>query len=214
MQLVWILVIIGVLLGFVMLVVYLPEQQITPYDDEARRLITQFTESGEYIGFDIEPSPPVTKYVYDSNNVITGKVDGSGNIIPVTEEEVKELSNVDLNVQDRILNESKICKMGYQCDITGKILLIDPSTGERIPPPYKYSLTIDCDYRDYCTLSPSVSIKPTLTFNDGTFKYPFVVTEKITVGEYRVTVFVTSYYTNEDGEQERRMKTRMIEVVN
>ena len=214
MQLVWILVIIGVLLGFVMLVMYLPEQEITPYDDEARRLITQFSEAGEIIGFDVDVAPPVTKYVYNSEKQIIGQVSGDGSIQPIPEEEAKQLSTLDVNVQDRELSQSKICKLGYQCDITGIINLIDPSTGDRIPPPYSYSLTIDCDYRDFCALSPSISQKPTLTFNDGTFKYTLVVTEKIPVGEYLVTVYVTSYYTNEDGEQKRRMATRTIEVVN
>ena len=214
MQLVWILVIIGVLLGFVMLVMYLPEQQITPYDDEARKLITQFTESGEYIGFDIDPLPPVTKYVYDENKNISGIVQSDGTTIPVTEEEAKQLSSVNLDVQDRNLSQTKICKKGYQCDITGVISLVDPVTGDKIPPPYFYSLTVDCDYRDFCALSPSLSVKPTLTFNDGTFKYTFVITEKIPVGQYQVTVYVTSYYTNEDGEQERRLASRLIEVVN
>ena len=213
MQLVWILVIIGVLLGFVMLVMYLPEQEITPYDEEARRLITQFTEAGENIGFDVDVEPPVTKYVYNSDKQIIGQVSGDGTIQPIPEEEAKQLSTLDVNVQDRELSQSKKCKLGYQCDITGIINLIDPSTGDRIPPPYSYSLTIDCDYRDFCALSPSISQKPTLTFNDGTFKYTLVVTEKIPVGEYMVTVYVTSYYTNEDGEQKRRMATRTIEVV-
>ena len=213
MQLVWILVIIGVLLGFVMLVMYLPEQQITPYDDEARKLITQFTESGEYIGFDIDSSPPVTKYVYDSNNIITGKVDALGNITPVTEEEVKELTTLDVNVQDRKLSQSKICKKGYQCDITGIVNLIDPATGNRIPPPYSYLITISCDYRDFCSLSPSLSSNG-VSFSDGTFKYTWVITEKVTVGEYEVSVYVPSHYTNENGEQERRLAIRMIEVVN
>ena len=213
MQLVWILVIIGVLLGFVMLVMYLPQQEITPYDDEARRLITQFSEAGEIIGFDVDIAPPVTKYVYNSEKQIIGQVSGDGSIQPIPEEEAKQLSTLDVNVQDRELSQSKICKLGYQCDITGIINLIDPSTGDRIPPPYSYSLTIDCDYRDFCALSPSISQKPTLTFNDGTFKYTLVVTEKIPIGEYLVTVYVTSYYTNEDGEQKRRMATRTIEVV-
>ena len=214
MQLVWILVIIGVLLGFVMLVMYLPEQEITPYDEEARRLITQFTEAGENIGFDVDVEPPVTKYVYNSDKQIIGQVSSDGSIQPIPEEDAKQLSTLDVNIQDRQQSQSKICKMGYQCDITGIINLIDPSTGDRIPPPYSYSLTIDCDYRDFCALSPSISQKPTLTFDDGTFKYMLVITEKIPVGEYIVTVYVTSYYTNEDGEQKRRMATRTIEVVN
>src|SRR3990167_3627651 len=109
---------VGVLVAFVFLIMNLPKAPEIPYDDEARQLITQFTKSGEYIGFDVDPLPPVTKYIYDSNNVITGKIQNDGTIIPVTEEEAKQLSVVDLNVQDRELSQTKICKKGYQCDIT------------------------------------------------------------------------------------------------
>ena len=214
MNLLYGFLLVGVLVAFVFIIMNLPKAPEIPYDDEARQLITQFTKSGEYIGFDVDPLPPVTKYVYDSNNVITGKIQNDGTIVPVTEEEAKQLSNVDLNVQDRKLSQIKVCKKGYQCDITGSITLIDPMSGDKIPPPYFYSLTIDCDYRDFCALSPSISIKPTLTFNDGTFKYTFVITEKIPIGQYQVTVYVTSYYTNEDDEQARRMATRIIEVTN
>ena len=214
MNLLYGFLLVGVLIAFVFVIMNLPKAPEIPYDDEARQLITQFTKSGEYIGFDVDPLPPVTKYVYDSNNVITGRIQNDGTIVPVTEEEAKQLSSVDLSVQDRKLSQIKVCKKGYQCDITGSITLIDPVSGDRIPPPYFYSLTIDCDYRDFCALSPSMSVKPTLTFNDGTFKYTFVVTEKIPIGEYQVTVYVTSYYTNENDEQARRMATRLIEVVN
>ena len=205
---------VGVLLAFVFVIMSLPGKPEIPYDDEARQLITQFTKSGEYIGFDVDPLPPVTRYVYDENKNISGIIQNDGTTIPVTEEEAKQLSSVNLDVQDRNLSQTKICKQGYQCDITGIISLVDPVTGDKIPPPYFYSLTVDCDYRDFCALSPSLSVKPTLTFNDGTFKYTFVITEKIAIGEYQVTVYVTSYYTNEDGEQARRLATRLIEVVN
>lgn len=213
MNLLWGFLLVGVLLAFVFLIMSLPGKPEIPYDDEARQLITQFTKSGEYIGFDVDPLPPVTKYIYDADKNITGKIQSDGTIIPVSEEEAKQLSTVDLNVQDRNLSQTKICKKGYQCDITGTISLVDPVSGDKLPPPYFYSLTVDCDYRDFCALSPSLSVKPTLTFNDGTFKYTFVITEKIPVGQYQVTVYVTSYYTNEDGEQERRLATRLIEVV-
>ena len=214
MNLFWIFVLFVVLLGFALLTMYIPHQDSIPYNNDVQQLITTFTKSGEYIGFDMDVAPPITKYVYDAQKNIAGKILDNGTISPVTEEEVKELSTLDVNVQDRQQGQSKICKMGYQCDITGVINLIDPSTGDRIPPPYSYSLTIDCDYRDFCALSPSISQKPTLTFDDGTFKYTFVITEKIPIGQYQVTVYVTSYYTNEEGEQARRFATRLIEVVN
>jgi hypothetical protein len=213
MNILWGVLLIVILVVFVFVISSLPGKPKVPYDDEARQLITQFTKSGEYIGFDVDPLPPVTKYVYDVNQQITGIVSANGTVTPVTEEEAKELSLLTLDVQDRELSQSKICKKGYQCDITGKIVLVDPETGDKLPPPHKYSLTIDCDYRDFCALSPSLSIKPTLSFNDGTFKYTFVVTEKIPTGEYHVTVFVTSFYTSNDGEQERRMAVRTLEVV-
>ena len=214
MQLLWIFLIIAVLSGFVLMVFYLPQTEPNQYRDEARRLITQFGE-GEYIGFDVDPTPPVTKYIYGINNEVTAKILENGTAVPVTEEEkqeIKLLSSTELNVQDRKLSQSKICKMGYQCDITGIISVIDPNTNQKIPPPYSYLITIDCDYRDFCSLTPSLSANER-TYPDGTFKYTWVITEKVVIGEYRVTIDTPSQFKDETGKQQSNIAIRMIEVV-
>ena len=213
MNLFWIFVLFAVLLGFALLTMYIPQQDSIPYNNDVQQLITTFTKSGEYIGFDMDVAPPITKYVYDAQKNIAGKILDNGTISPVTQEEVKELSTLNVNIQDRKLNQIKICKMGYQCDITGTINLIDPHTGNRIPPPYAYLIMIGCDYREFCAMNPSLGSNEA-TFPDGTFKYTWTVSEKVTVGEYEVSVYVPSYYTNENGEQENRLAVTIIEVVN
>lgn len=187
-------------------------------DDSTKQLITQFTKSGEYIGFDVDPTPPVSKYTYQPKQVIRPVVLPNGTVINQTstvyeEVEQKEISTLSVEIQDRLDHGSKICKFGYQCDITGMISLIDPTTNKKIPPPYSFLITLDCDYRDFCNLSPSRSSNE-VTYPDGSFKYTWVPAPPVNAGEYRATIYVTSHYTNEDGENERRLAVRTIQVIN
>lgn len=218
LQLLWLVVIIGVLGGFLALVYYTPQQDPREtINDSARQLITQFTKSGEYIGFDQDPTPPVTKYTYkpvEKTRTITYPNGTTLNKTETVYEQAPvESSTISVDVQDRVLKQAKICKMGYQCDITGTINLIDPITQKRIIPPYAYLITLDCDYRTDCALSPSLNANDA-TYPDGSFRYTWIPTPQIKPGEYRATVYVTSHYTNENGENERRIGIRTIEVVN
>ena len=210
-------VILLVLVGFVLLVMYLPEGNVAPYDDDARQLITQFTKSGEMIGFDVDLSPPVTKYVYtEVTKTVSTKLE-NGTIVNSTETVLvpveKDVSSIDLQVQDKQYNHAKICKLGYQCYITGTIVLIDPLTGNKVPPPYSYLITLDCKFRDFCTLSPPLSVNE-VSFSDGSFSYMWIPTQQVGVGTYKASIYVTSQFTNVDGEQQRRLAERIIEVVN
>ena len=218
LQLIYLVLIIVLLGGLLALIYYTPQQDPSmTINDSAKQLITQFTKSGEYIGFDQDPTPPVTIYTYKPvqkthtisfpNGTIKNQTDTIYEQVPA------ELSTISINAQDRILKESKICKTGYQCDITGTINLIDPVTQKRITPPYAYLITIDCDYRTDCTLSPSLNANDA-TYPDGSFKYTWVPTPAIKIGEYHATIFTTSKYTNQNGENERRIATRTIWVVN
>ena len=188
----------------------------TTINDSAKQLITQFTKSGEYIGFDQDPTPPVTTYRYEPVQKVHSVLYTNGTVINQTETVYQtvpvDMTNISVEVQDRLQSGAKICKMGYQCDITGTISLIDPLTTRKIPPPYAYLLTIDCDYRSDCALSPSISINDA-TFTDGTFKYTWIPTAKIKPGDYRASVYVASHYTNENGENERRLAVRTIQVI-
>lgn len=219
------LLIIGVLGGFIFLIMNLPEDTPVPYDQEARQAIEMFTKSGEMIGFDKGVIAPVTTYVYKPTGNTVSEVLSNGTVIQKPElilvpedTTAKETSSVSVNAMDSKLQQIQICKTGYPCDFTGTIVLIDPvkeaanpSAENKIPPPYNYLLTIDCNYRDYCSLNP-VAVNES-TFGDGTFKYTWVPTVKVTPGEYKVTMQVNSYYSNEKGERQLRVAEKFIQVV-
>lgn len=219
MRLGYLFVILFVVGCFVLLIMYAPNEKISTAEDQARQLITQFTKSGEYIGFDLDPTPPVTKYRYEPVQKTKQITFENGTTVNQTETvyektEVKQTTTLSVDIQDRTLKQSKICKLGYQCDITGTIILIDPTTDKKIPPPYSYLATIDCDFRSFCNLGSALSSNEA-TFGDGSFKYTWIPTPAQGIGEYRLTVYVISHFTNQDtDENERRIAVRNIEVVN
>jgi hypothetical protein len=190
MQLIYLVIILAVIISFFGFVMMVPQEPID-YQSEARQLITQFTKSGEYIGFDVDPNPPVTQYTYKQKELLRTVTLANGTQINQTETVYEQVetpqTSISIGIQDRNLQQPKICKLGYQCDITGMINLIDPLTEKKIPPPYPYS--------------------------DGTFRYTWIPTEKIGIGEFRATIYVTSKYTNQDNENERRIAVRTIQVV-
>lgn len=219
MRLGYLFLIIVILAGFILLIMYAPNEKISTAEDQARQLITQFTKSGEYIGFDIDPSPPVTTYRYEPVQKTRQITFENGTTLNRTETVYEKIENqpattLSVDIQDRVLKQSKICKLGYQCDITGTISLVDPTTDKKIPPPYSYLATIDCDFRDFCNLGSALSSNEA-TFGDGSFKYTWIPTPKQGIGEYRLTIYVISHYTNQDtAENERRVAVRNIEVIN
>ena len=218
MRLGYLFVIVFILTGIILLIMYAPNKEISTAYDDTRQLITQFTKSGEYIGFDVDPTPPVTTYRYEPVEKTRTVTLDDGSIVNRTETvyekvEVKEQTTLSVDVSDRILKQSKICKLGYQCDITGTISLIDPTTDKKIPPPYSYLATIDCDFRDFCNLGSALSSNEA-TFGDGSFKYTWIPTPAQGIGEYRLTIYVISHFTNQDtNENERRIAVRNIEVI-
>lgn len=185
-------------------------------NDSAKQLITQFTKSGEYIGFDQDPTPPVTTYKYVSVEKTHTVTFPNGTVKNQTETVIEkqpvDSTTISLDVKDRINSGAKICRMGYQCDITGTISLIDPITQKKITPPYAYLLSIGCDYRADCALNPTLAVNDA-TYPDGSFKYTWIPTAQIKPGDYEATVYVGSHYTNENGENERRIATRTIQVI-
>lgn len=208
------MLVLGIFIVFFMMT---PKETKDISMDSTKQLITQFTKSGEYIGLDADPSPPVSKYTYQPKQVTNRITLSNGTEINRTstvyeQVETKEISSVLVDAKDRKLNISKICKFGIPCDLTGKINLIDPVTEQRIPAPYAYLITIDCDYRDFCNLNPSRSSNE-VTFPDGSFKYTWTPAPPVTKGDYRVTVYSTSHYTNVDGEDERRQAFMSILVI-
>lgn len=168
---------------------------------EAERLVREFGNSGEEIVFYLDPQPPTSEYTYVEKEVekqvynnATGKVE------TVTEIEFEKVPTSEVTVysRDRQTGDTKVCKRGNQCDITGEMTLIDPITGLVIDPPYGYFLSIECiEARDPAITScQSFSSRADnkLTYGDKSFKYSFTTNLNDPIGTYSVQISVTSKF--------------------
>lgn len=180
------------------------DQTLTDDFTEAERLVREFGNSGEEIVFYIDPQPPLTEWTYVETEVITqerfynnetGKVETRD--ITTTEIEKVPTSEVSVTSYDRQTADTKVCKRGNQCDITGEITLIDPNTGLEIPPPYGFLMTIHCDSSTDPVLNCgnfNPRVQNELTFADKSFKYTFTTSNKDPTGFYQAKVSVASKF--------------------
>lgn len=166
----------------------------------AKQLVHKFGNSGEEIIFYIDPQPPITEWSYNEIQVEerfynndTGKVETR----TVTEIEKVPTSVVLVESYDRQTADTKVCKRGNQCDITGEITLIDPNTGLEIAPPYGFFIEIKCQTTSDPILNCgnfSTRTFNDLTYADKSFKYTFTTTQNDPTGDYRATVSVASKF--------------------
>lgn len=98
-----------------------------------------------------------------------------------TQTVIKKISTADVSGSDKQLGTTKICKIGNQCELSGKFIIIN-NKGDVIPAPYTYFLSIDCEKMEWCNLEP-IGINE-VTNSDGTWKYNWVVTSKQVPGNY------------------------------
>lgn len=180
------------------------DRTLTEDFTEAKRLVNEFGNTGEEIVFYIDPQPPITEWVYVDviqeeryYNNATGKVETRE---VVTQEQVPS-SEVTVESYDRQTANTKVCKRGNQCDITGEITLIDPSTGLEIPPPYGFFMQISCQTTtdpvlDCNNFTPRT--KNDLTFADKSFKYTFTTTPNDPTGFYTAQISVASKFKTVD----------------
>jgi hypothetical protein len=103
-----------------------------------------------------------------------------------TQTVIKEIktSELTLTAEDRQTGVIKKCKVGNQCDITGKFVVVDIGTNEIVSPPYSVFLTIDCDALDWCNLKAKGVQE--VTENDGTWKYSWTVAGNELPGNYDI----------------------------
>lgn len=173
---------------------------------EAKRLVNEFGNSGEKIVFYIDPQAPIAEYTYVETEVETEVFNyDTGEIETVTTTEVEKVktSEISVNSYDRQTANTKVCKRGNQCDITGEITLIDPTTGLEIQPPYGLLMQIVCETSHDPILQCSnfsARSQNILTFGDKSFLYTFTTNSNDPLGTYSALVSITSKFTITDPE--------------
>ncbi len=195
--LVGILVIIG---GLVLLAYDNNPNVLDQSHKEARTLLATFGD--ESIAFDLEPQAPKTEFVYIEVEKEVEVVADDGTITTENQTSLEKVPTSEIygEISDRQTGNTKIVKRGHQSDITGTIILLDPVTQTRIPPPYSYQLTLDCDFREWCNTNP-IGINSN-TDGEGKFKYTWTTTSKDSLGEYKIFVRITSQALDSNGNRQ------------
>lgn len=181
---------------------------------DAKSFIAKFNDYGEQIEIYADPQPPRTEIVYEEKIVEVPVTDENGTITHYENKtetvavEKEITSDVSVQVQDRQTQKYKYCIRGHQCDITGKITLIDPITKNVIDPPYTFSYIVRC----LSTNDPHITScqawedrsDTIITFGDRTFAVSFTTDRDDPLGIYEAEISVTSKFTypvdtNNDG---------------
>jgi hypothetical protein len=106
--------------------------------------------------------------------------------------EVPKVSNADLTYLDKQTGQFMVCKRGHQCTIESHIELFNID-GDYVDPPYLYSLTITCEYRDFCNGKSTVSTNAgTVTDGGGGLSYDWTTDSHDELGDYQLILNIRS----------------------
>ena len=88
-------------------------------------------------------------------------------------------------------------QIGNIVNIVGMIKLVD-NLGIDIPAPHRYTIDIDCDFRDKCNLITITNRG--ITDTSGHFQYKLTTNQQFTEGEYVAVITATSDQTDNFGK--------------
>ena len=211
--------IVGILVAIILAsIATQPSAKTTDFYKEAKTVIHNFA-TGDSIEFLGEIEAPVTEFIYQEK-IITEQVTlENGTQVNQTTTVVEKVptSDLSLSVQERQSGDSLTCRLGYQCDIKGKITLINPNNGLEVDPPYGFLITIEC----ITSNNPDVGCnnfdtiqKNWRTDADKSFIYTFTTSKQFhPPGEYMATVVISSLFKNSDGDIIEETGTQKINVV-
>tara|TARA_Y100001963_G_scaffold133854_1_gene193888 strand:- start:2019 stop:2714 length:696 start_codon:yes stop_codon:yes gene_type:complete len=203
----WIAVLVAMFggLGYLMSI---NEEKVTSNIISDVEALTKKFPTGDEITFYPQPNISPQEIPMQENNVVpivekTKIVNGTEVIVqepvPTTElEQVDPQSQVFVGSSDLAYarNMDSIqtgtndqIQLGNIVNIVGSIKLLDIN-GEEIPAPHKYSIDVDCDFRDFCNLITMTNRGETDT--SGHFSYKWTTTQNDTIGEYVATITAQS----------------------
>jgi len=185
---------------------------------EAMKKIQTFGDSGEYVEWDLLPLPPKQEYIWQQTEVqVEKEVDGKIILVneTITEKVLTAESEILMELKDRQSGDTRVCKRGHQCDVTGKIILIDPISGLQLKPiMFHYQIicrtsqdpVLICD--NYTGLTDTI-----LSYPDSTFKVSFTTNQNDPTGMYELFVRATSKYKDADDQPVQRESSLDIELI-
>lgn len=145
--------------------------------------------------FILPPDPPQPETVIEKKEIVKQVELINGTIVNQTiiqEVEVPAQSSGLVTGTDKQTGIDGIVKRGHQYIIQAKLELYD-SHGIFVQPPYRFSLTITCEFRDYCDNSRTLSTNANaLTDGSGGFKYVWATKPSDSLGDYHAVQLVRS----------------------
>lgn len=200
------------------------DKTINRADSEAKKIIHEFGDTGEQIIFFGDPQAPLTEFIYVEKDVTKQVYNNSTKQyenVTTTELEKIPTSEVGITSLDLQRGDTKVCKRGNQCKITGEITLIDPNTKLEIAPPYGFFLQVSCESSNDPVMNCNnftPRIQNIITHADKSFDYTFTTDRNDPTGFYTVLVSVASKYKSLNPETQleeyvRRDGTLRLELI-
>src|SRR3990167_224549 len=198
----WLLGVAGIIV-IIIVVTYASQPSAKDFDFQANvKAIIHSFETGDQIIFDGIIDSPVTEFIYVEKQVTETVTLENGTQINQTKTILEKVdttkSLVTVSAQDRQTGDTLVCRLGHQCDVTGKITLIDPTTNKEIQPPYGFLINIKCINANHPVMTCNnfkEIVSTERTFPDSTFKYTFTTSQAINPpGDYLATVVITSKF--------------------
>jgi hypothetical protein len=199
----WIIVLVGMFggLGYLMSI---NEEKVTSNIVSDVEALTKKFPTGDEITFYPQPVVEPQNIPLEENNIapvpdeVIDAPEGEQTEGLVETEQQDPQSQVFVGSQDLAYarNMDSIQKgtndqiqLGNIVNIVGTIKLLD-IYGEEIPPPHRYTIDVDCDFRDWCNMITMTNRGETDT--SGTFQYKWTTNQQDTIGEYRATITAKS----------------------
>jgi len=229
------------IIGLVVLMVYIAYEtdfaEDTTIRKEAEAFIFKYNDYGEQIEIFKDPTPPQSEDQYRYEEVAVIAVDEEGNTFKCDEDlklkdcdgtklivgNLTKVSEIITEVQDRQTLKYKVCKLGHQCDIAGKITLINPITKAEIDPPYGFAYVIRCVESDAQNLKIGRRTcddfedrtETIISFPDASFLISFTTTGSNPPGIYEAIIKVNSHFTEitPDGREVQLERTAIQEIL-
>ena len=179
-----------------------PQAKDIDFQAKTKELIHSFIDTGDQIIFEGVIESPVTEFIYVEKQVTETVTLDNGTQVNQTRTVIERVdtseSIVSVSATDRQTGDALVCHLGHQCDVEGKIVLIDPLTNQQVQPPYGFLIQIECISTNHpvMTCNNFKTISSTeRTFPDSTFKYTFTTSQTTNPpGKYIATVVITSKY--------------------
>ncbi|MDF2424013.1 MAG: hypothetical protein OPY03_01795 [Nitrosopumilus sp.] len=105
---------------------------------------------------------------------------------------VPKISEADIKFLDKQTGEFMVCHQGDQCLITAQVKLYRADESF-VEPPYLYSLTISCEYREWCNKKSTVSTNAGQTTDGGGgILYTWTTDANDQLGGYEIILSIRS----------------------